>query len=62
MDAFYRLLIASAVISFVLGALLLAFLGHGLLGNLHDKTNLVSTNVNPTYNYETQRNNAVKSS
>jgi hypothetical protein len=51
LNAFYKLLIASAVISFVLGALWLALLGNGILGDAHDSHSLTSTHVNQNVNH-----------
>lgn len=50
--------------SFVLGALWLAFLASGLLGNAdHSQgTGYTATHVNHNYNYDAPRVNAVKSS
>jgi len=56
LDIFYKLLIASTVTAFALGFGWLALLGCGLLDNINPGANLVSTNVNQNYNYDTQRN------
>ena len=63
LDNFYKLLIAAAVISFVLGALWLALLGHGLLGDSQGSAGgITSTHVNHNVNYDANRVNYVKNS